>query len=607
MMMRELVATEVQRNFDEYTEYTNEECEEAVERILTDKEWAGDLELNAFCNALHASVLVHTMEDGTYSYGDEDDAERVIELVFLCRNHYEIVCDKEVTVDEEKEGKDLKGQKESKTEQADGNAKGEDEVKRILDDTERIIAHMEVRESSEEGEDEVSLKGLLQSVFLDRNETDNWLMEKGILPMMQNCPKCGSPMRRRQRLADRPDGDFICTNLKCRCRRSGRGNSFFRSLNLSPEIFCEIIVHWLGNDPRDKTAEDADVSERTVSRYRQELRAASLILMQRRNVKIGGKGRVVEVDEALLHRRKYNRGRRKETGWVIGGIERPRRIDERPRMFFEVCPNRKAETLMQIIEKWVLKDSIIVTDCFKSYNNLASRGYHHATVNHKYYFVDPNTAAHTQRIEGMWHWIRVKAMPRSGTNLADMNLHLNAFLYKQFINSSIIRLLQDLATVSRGEIRTLLGQRRAQKAKQKKSTENASSKPSERKRKQIPSKSKQTAPPTAEVQKILKETKFSSPKRDSVMLLPRRLPRSPLPSPNKPPVTIKIPRSLLSQHCEPMQTPPSSPDSNSSSTDDSESTSRYDSSSTTPLSLDSDSESTTTLESNSTNPSSHSQ
>ena len=41
MMMRELVATEVQRNFDEYTEYTNEECEEAVERILTDKEWAG--------------------------------------------------------------------------------------------------------------------------------------------------------------------------------------------------------------------------------------------------------------------------------------------------------------------------------------------------------------------------------------------------------------------------------------------------------------------------------------------------------------------------------------------------------------------------------------
>ena len=48
------------------------------------------------------------------------------------------------------------------------------------------------------------------------------------------------------------------------------------------------------------------------------------------SVMIGCPTRVVEVDEALLHRRKYNLERGKDPGWVLGGIERPMQSDETP-------------------------------------------------------------------------------------------------------------------------------------------------------------------------------------------------------------------------------------------------------------------------------------
>ena len=41
-----------------------------------------------------------------------------------------------------------------------------------------------------------------------------------------------------------------------------------------------------------------------------------------RNEKIGGPGKVVEIDEAKFGKRKYNRGRLIEGRWVLGGIER---------------------------------------------------------------------------------------------------------------------------------------------------------------------------------------------------------------------------------------------------------------------------------------------
>ena len=40
------------------------------------------------------------------------------------------------------------------------------------------------------------------------------------------------------------------------------------------------------------------------------------------NKKIGGPGHVIEIDESKFGKRKFNRGRRVDGCWVLGGIDR---------------------------------------------------------------------------------------------------------------------------------------------------------------------------------------------------------------------------------------------------------------------------------------------
>ncbi|GFU21136.1 putative transposase-like protein [Trichonephila clavipes] len=60
--------------------------------------------------------------------------------------------------------------------------------------------------------------------------------------------------------------------------------------------------------------------------------------------------------------------------------------------------DRTVETL---IESWIEPETTI-SDCWKSYERLSERGYHHLTVNHSLEFVDSETGAHTKAIKVTW-------------------------------------------------------------------------------------------------------------------------------------------------------------------------------------------------------------
>ena len=171
---------------------------------------------------------------------------------------------------------------------------------------------------------------------------------------------------------------------------------------------------------------------------------ATYRLLEQRNQRIGVPGRVVEIDECLLHRRKYKRGRVKESGWVVGGIERPR---------------TPKETLQSLIHKWVVPGTLILTDSFSSYRGLEDSGeYRYRTVNHSKEFVATDLT-NTQRIEGIWHWIRVHALPPSGAKLEDVDLHLAAFLYRRYIDNSIVQFIKDLGTLNKSDILAIKAER----------------------------------------------------------------------------------------------------------------------------------------------------
>ena len=78
------------------------------------------------------------------------------------------------------------------------------------------------------------------------------------------------------------------------------------------------------------------------------------------------------------------------------------------KLFIQVVQNRKAETLIQIITKWISKETrLLLSDEWRAYAKLKSLGYNHMTIKHKDNFVDPNDPeVHTQNIENRWGVIK---------------------------------------------------------------------------------------------------------------------------------------------------------------------------------------------------------
>ena len=74
--------------------------------------------------------------------------------------------------------------------------------------------------------------------------------------------------------------------------------------------------------------------------------------------------------------------------------------------------------------------SCVMSDMWKAYDSIKDEGYTHLTVNHNLNFVDPNTGAHTQRIENIW-WGVKRSMPRTGTSKDLFESYLQEWLWHQ--------------------------------------------------------------------------------------------------------------------------------------------------------------------------------
>ncbi|KAG1032703.1 hypothetical protein G6F43_013714 [Rhizopus delemar] len=98
---------------------------------------------------------------------------------------------------------------------------------------------------------------------------------------------------------------------------------------------------------------------------------------------------------------KYNKGKRVDGVWVVGGVER---TPER-KVFLLTVPNRNQNTLKLIIDTFVKDGSFVMVDCWKGYKGIdsdPSRNLVVQTVNHSKTFRDPKTGACTNTIEGTY-------------------------------------------------------------------------------------------------------------------------------------------------------------------------------------------------------------
>jgi transposase-like protein len=144
------------------------------------------------------------------------------------------------------------------------------------------------------------------------------------------------------------------------------------------------------------------------------------------NKKIGGEGKIVEIDESKFGKRKNNRGHHVEGVWVLGGVER-----DTNNCFLAEVPDRSRETLFNTIKKYVKKGTIVYTDCWKGYLNLENiLKQKHFTVNHSENFVDPITGVHTNSIEGTWNGIKFNISPRNRVK-HKISLHLLEYIWRK--------------------------------------------------------------------------------------------------------------------------------------------------------------------------------
>jgi len=78
---------------------------------------------------------------------------------------------------------------------------------------------------------------------------------------------------------------------------------------------------------------------------------------------------------------------------------------------------RDAATLLPIIQQFILPGTTIISDQWAAYGriNELPELYEHYTVNHSENFIDPETGAHTQTIEGTWSHFKRRHKEEFGT------------------------------------------------------------------------------------------------------------------------------------------------------------------------------------------------
>jgi transposase-like protein len=175
-------------------------------------------------------------------------------------------------------------------------------------------------------------------------------------------------------------------------------DSIFHGSHLSLRQLSSFLVLWSQNASLKLISHECDIkSYKTLVSWSRTLRELIYEYLTITAEPLGGIDKVVEIDESLFGRRKFNRGKRVNGQWIFGMIER-----ESGRVVLVPVANRTRDTLLPIIKKWILPGTLIISDCWKPYDVLSEEDFKHLKVNHSLHFKDPDTGANTNRIEATW-------------------------------------------------------------------------------------------------------------------------------------------------------------------------------------------------------------
>ena len=127
----------------------------------------------------------------------------------------------------------------------------------------------------------------------------------------------------------------------------------------------------------------------------------------------------IELDESYFGgARKGKRGRGAAGKMVVFGI-----LKRGNKVYTKVIYDTKTQTLMPIIIRKIAPDSIVYTDCYRSYNALDVSDFHHHRINHSTHFAEQNFN-HINGIENFWNQAKRILRKYNGIPKNNFNLFL---------------------------------------------------------------------------------------------------------------------------------------------------------------------------------------
>ena len=156
-----------------------------------------------------------------------------------------------------------------------------------------------------------------------------------------------------------------------------------------------LIEHFVAGTTARCAGELIDVNRKTAAYYYKRLREIITHQLEQESLEVF-EGEI-EVDESYFGgTRKGKRGRGAGGKIPVFGL-----LKRGGRVYTKIIPDASSNTLFPIIERKVIPDSIVYSDCWRGYNVLDVSEFKHYRINHSKLFADKNN--HINGIENFWN------------------------------------------------------------------------------------------------------------------------------------------------------------------------------------------------------------
>ncbi|KAE8742017.1 hypothetical protein FOCC_FOCC012458 [Frankliniella occidentalis] len=246
-----------------------------------------------------------------------------------------------------------------------------------------------------------------------------------MLLLLKRCSK--AKCRTMQVLYRHPDfkGNYAAYCKKCKTWSNLCTGTFFEGTHVSFENCFVSMWTWICHVSQTDTLRLTKIPRECVNQYHRYFRdVASWKILSMPHLQLGGPGVIVQIDESVITRRKFKRGKgeRKtiKEKWVLGIYDTEQKLG--------VVLDKA--TLVPLIRQYCERGSVLWTDGWAAYKGLDRFGYEHHVVNHSKEFKSADGTC-TNGVEG--YWSRLKQFCRH-TNVLKSKLlaeHIDEFMYRQ--------------------------------------------------------------------------------------------------------------------------------------------------------------------------------